>query len=130
MLASSYPLLDIFFTMVYFVLFFVWIWLLFSVVGDVFRSHDMGGMHKALWLLFILVLPYIGLFIYLVVRGGSMHERTVQQHQAVQGQFEQYVRSAVGGHSTASELATLARLHDEGKLTDADFQAAKAKILS
>jgi hypothetical protein len=130
MLASSYPLLDIFFTMLYFVVFFIWIWLLISVVGDIFRSHDMGGMHKALWLLFIVVLPYIGLFIYLVVRGGSMHERSVLRHQAVQAQFDQYVRSAAGSHSTADQLATLGQLHDSGMLTDAEFETAKTKVLN
>ena len=75
MLASSYPILDAFLTMLYFFLFIIWIWLLIMVFMDIFRSHDMGGWAKALWVIFIIILPFLGVFVYLIARGGSMHER-------------------------------------------------------
>ena len=81
MLASSYPVLDAFLTMLYFFLFIIWIWLLIMVFMDVFRSHDMGGLAKALWVIFIIILPFLGVFVYLIARGGKMHERAVQGAQ-------------------------------------------------
>jgi thiol:disulfide interchange protein len=129
MLATAFPLLDIFLSMVWFFLFFLWVWLLISIFADIFRSHDMGGVAKAVWVLFIVVLPFLGVLVYLIARGGSMHERAIHRAQSREQAVEDYIRHAAGGGSTASELATLARLHDEGKLTDADFEKAKAKIL-
>ena len=131
MLASSYPLLDVFLYMLWFFLFFIWIWILISIIADIFRSHDIGGFAKALWLLFIIFMPLLGVLIYLIVRGGSMHERQVQRAQAAQTQFDDYVRQTAGaGTSTASELADLAKLKDTGAITDEDYEKAKAKILS
>ncbi len=128
MLASSYPLLDVFFSMIWFFVFVLWIWLLISIVFDIFRSHDMGGLAKALWLLFIIVLPFLGVLVYLIARGGQMHERTQASARSQEESLRAYVRQTAGG-STASELETLARLHDAGKLSDADFERAKAKVL-
>ena len=96
MLASSYPVLDAFLTMLYFFLFIIWIWLLIMVFMDVFRSHDMGGWAKALWVIFIIVLPFLGVFVYLIARGGKMHERAAQQAAQQQKAFDQYVKQAAG----------------------------------
>jgi len=132
MLASSYPVLDAFLTMLYFFLFIIWIWLLITVFMDVFRSHDMGGVAKALWVIFIIILPFLGVFIYLIARGGKMHERAAEQAAQQQKAFDQYVKQAAGtsGEDTASQLSKLADLKSSGVLTDAEFDAQKAKILA
>ena len=134
MLAASYqyPILDFFLTMLYFFLFIIWIWLLIMVFMDIFRSHDMGGVAKALWVIFIIVLPFLGVFVYLIARGGKMHERQAQQAADQQKAFDQYVREAAGtsGADTASQLAKLADLKSQGVLTDAEFEAQKAKLLA
>ncbi len=132
MLASSYPVLDAFLTMLYFFLFIIWIWLLIMVFMDVFRSHDMGGWAKALWVIFIIVLPFLGVFVYLIARGGKMHERAAEQAAQQQKAFDQYVQQAAGtaGASTADQLSKLADLKSQGVLTDAEFDAQKAKILA
>ena len=132
MLASSYPILDAFLTMLYFFLFIIWIWLLIMVFMDVFRSHDMGGWAKALWVIFIIVLPFLGVFVYLIARGGKMHERAADQAAQQQKAFDQYVKQAAGtpGESSADQLHKLADLKTQGVLTDAEFEAQKAKILA
>ena len=132
MLASSYPVLDAFLTMLYFFLFIIWIWLLITVFMDVFRSHDMGGWAKALWVIFIIILPFLGVFVYLIARGGSMHERAAAQAAEQQKAFDQYVKQAAGtpGESSADQLHKLAELKSQGVLTDAEFEAQKAKILA
>jgi uncharacterized membrane protein YcjF (UPF0283 family) len=132
MLASSYPILDIFLTTLYFFLFIIWIWLLITVFMDVFRSHDMSGWAKALWVIFIIILPFLGVFVYLIARGGKMHERAAAQAAQQQKAFDQYVKQAAGtpGESTADQLHKLADLKTQGVLTDAEFEAQKAKILA
>jgi ABC-type multidrug transport system fused ATPase/permease subunit len=131
MLASSYPILDAFLTMLYFFLFVIWIWLLIMVFMDVFRSHDMGGLAKALWVIFIIILPFLGVFVYLIARGGKMHERAAQDAAQQQKAFDSYVRQAAGsGDDTATQLSKLADLKSQGVLTDAEFEAQKAKILA
>ena len=132
MLASSYPILDIFLTTLYFFLFIIWIWLLFMVFIDIFRSHDMGGWAKALWVIFIIILPFLGVFVYLIARGGKMHERAAQQAAQQQKAFDQYVKQTAGapGDTSADQLSKLADLKSQGVLTDAEFEAQKAKILA
>ena len=133
MLATyNYPILSIFWTMLEFFLFFLWIWLLISVFGDIFRSHDMGGLAKALWVLFVVIIPYLGVLIYLIARGGSMHERAEQQAARQQKAFDDYVKKTAGGSGggSADELAKLADLKSKGVLTDAEFEAQKAKLLT
>ncbi len=132
MLASSYPVLDAFLTMLYFFLFFIWIWLLVMVFFDIFRSHDLGGWAKALWVIFIIVLPFLGVFVYLIARGGSMQERRINDVQQQQKSFDAYVRqtAAAPGADTATQLSKLADLKNQGVLTDAEFEAQKAKILA
>ncbi len=128
----QYPILDFFLTMLYFFLFVIWIWLLITVFVDIFRSHDMGGVAKALWCIFVIILPFLGVFVYLIARGGKMHERAAEQAAQQQKAFDQYVRQAAGtsGDDTASQLAKLADLKSQGVLTDAEFEAQKAKILA
>ena len=132
MLASTYPILDAFLTMLYFFLFIIWIWLLIMVFSDIFRSHDMGGLAKALWVIFIIILPFLGVFVYLIARGGKMHERAAAQAAEQQKAFDQYVKQAAGtsGDSTADQLSKLADLKSQGVLSDAEFDAQKAKILA
>jgi ABC-type multidrug transport system fused ATPase/permease subunit len=128
MLASTYPLLDLFWTMFEIFLFVIWIYLLFVVFVDIFRSHDMGGLAKALWVIFVIILPFLGVFVYLIARGGKMHERAAQAAQAQQQAFDAYVQEAAGS-SSADQLAKLADLREKGALTEAEFAAQKAKIL-
>ena len=132
MLASSYPVLDAFLTMLYFFLFIIWIWLLIMVFMDVFRSHDMSGWAKALWVIFIIVLPFLGVFVYLIARGGKMHERAAEQAAQQQKAFDQYVKQTAGtsGETSADQLHKLADLKSQGVLSDAEFEAQKAKILA
>jgi ABC-type multidrug transport system fused ATPase/permease subunit len=131
MLAYTYPLLSIFWTMLEFFLFFLWIWLLIIIFSDIFRSHDMGGLAKAVWVIFVIILPFLGVLIYLIARGGSMHERVEAQAAQQQKAFDAYVKQAAGtGGSNVDELAKLADLKSKGVITDAEFDAQKAKLLS
>ena len=130
MLAYTYPLLNIFWTMFMVFAFVLWIWLLIYIFMDIFRSHDIGGFTKFLWVLFIIVIPFLGAFVYLIVRGGSMHERSVRQAQDQEQAFQAYVRHAAGGSSAADELAKLNDLKSRGAISDEEFERAKAKILS
>ena len=130
MLAYTYPLADLFGTMLGFFIFFIWFWLLIVIFGDIFRSRDMGGGAKALWIIFVIVLPFLGIFIYLIARGGKMHERAEAAAQQQQKAFDTYVRETAGGSSNVDELAKLADLKEQGVITDAEFDAQKAKLLS
>jgi ABC-type multidrug transport system fused ATPase/permease subunit len=130
MFAYTYPLLSIFWTMLEFFLFFLWIWLLIVIFSDIFRSHDMGGVAKALWVLFVIILPFLGVLIYLIARGGSMHERAEQQAARQQKAFDSYVKETAAQGNSADELAKLADLKSKGVLTDAEFETQKAKILA
>ncbi len=129
MLAYTYPLLNIFWTMLEFFVFFLWIWLLIVIFMDIFRSHDMGGFAKALWVIFVIILPFLGVLIYLIARGGSMHERAVAQASQQQKAFDDYVRKTASS-SSADELSKLADLKAKGVISDTEFEAQKAKLLS
>ncbi len=130
MLANSYPLLDIFWTMLEFFVFFAWIWLLIIIFGDIFRSRDLGGFAKALWVIFVIVVPVFGVLVYLIARGGGMQERAVERAQQQDRAFQAYVQETAGSPSTADQLAKLADLKASGAITDEEFQAAKAKAMS
>jgi hypothetical protein len=123
---------QVFLSMLWFFLFFIWIWLLITVFSDIFRSRDLSGWGKALWTIFVIVLPYLGVFVYLIARGHKMQQRARDDAQARDAEFRQYVRSAAdsNGHSSADELAQLADLHAKGVLNDAEFEQAKAKALT
>jgi hypothetical protein len=129
MLAYTYPLLNIFWTMLEFFLFFLWIWLLIVVFSDIFRSHDMGGFAKAIWVLFVIILPFLGVLIYLIARGGSMHERAEQSAARQQKAFDNYVKETAGGSSNVDSLSKLADLKAKGVITDAEFETEKAKLI-
>ena len=130
MLAYTYPLLGAFWTMLEFFLFIIWIIILFRVIVDIFRSRDLGGWGKALWLILVIVLPFLGVLIYLIARGKEMGERDVQEAQARDQQFRSYVQEAAGdGTSTADQLNKLADLKDRGVISDSEFEQQKAKIL-
>jgi Short C-terminal domain/Phospholipase_D-nuclease N-terminal len=126
---SSYPLLNVFWTMLWFFLWVLWFFLLFRVFGDIFRSHDLGGWGKAAWSIGIIILPFLGILIYLIARGGSMHERDVQRAQQADEAMRAYVKDAAGS-GPSDEITKLAALRDQGVLTDAEFTAQKAKLLA
>jgi Phospholipase_D-nuclease N-terminal len=111
-------------------LFAAWLMLLFSIFGDLFRDHDVSGWGKAAWSIFLIFVPFLGSLIYLIVRGSGMRERALAQQQEAQKQLDAYVRQTAGGASTADELAKLAKLHDEKKLSDQEYEQAKAKIVT
>jgi hypothetical protein len=114
----------------WFMLLFAWIWLLISIVTDIFRDHELSGWGKAGWVLFLIVIPWLGALVYLIARGRSMNERTLAQAQRRDDAFRQYVKETAGGPaSTADELAKLAELRDRGTLSDEEFGRAKAKLL-
>ncbi|MFP4148158.1 MAG: SHOCT domain-containing protein [Nitriliruptoraceae bacterium] len=123
-------LVEAFLLMLYFSLFFLWIWLLISVFADVFRSDDLGGWAKAAWVVLLVVLPYLGVLVYLIARGGGMHDRGMARAQAAQAATDQYIREVAAAPSAASELAALADLRDRGVLSEEEFTAQKAKLLA
>lgn len=129
MLAYDYPLLGIFWTLMVWFLFLAWIMLLFRVISDIFRSADMGGVSKAVWALLVIVVPWLGVLAYILVRGRSMHEREFQRSQAAEAEIQEYIRTTASG-STADELSKLAALHAQGVLTDEEFGRQKAKLLN
>jgi hypothetical protein len=126
----SYPLLDIFWTMLEFFLWIVWIWIFVMVIFDIFRSRDLSGWGKALWVLFVAIIPLIGVLVYLIVRGGSMHERAERQAARQDEAFRSYVQDAAASPSTADQLAKLADLRDRGVITPEEFSREKEKVLA
>ena len=129
LLASSYPFLDVLWTMFIFFLWIIWFWLLFTVFVDVFRRHDIGGGKKALWLIFVIILPFLGVFIYIIVENDGMTQRNLDRAKAQQAQFDSYVRETASGGATA-EIADAKKLLDEGTITQAEFDAIKQKALA
>ncbi|HEX5086300.1 MAG TPA: SHOCT domain-containing protein [Nocardioides sp.] len=122
---------DVFFSMLWFFLFFIWIWLLISVFSDIFRSDDLSGWGKALWTIFVIVLPYLGVFVYLIVRGKQMGMHAVNDAARREQEMRSYVQSVAGtGTSPAAEIERLAELHKSGAISEAEFQQAKAKLLA
>jgi len=126
----SYPLLGVFWTILEIFLWVIWIWILIWVFIDIFRSQDLSGWGKALWFLFVLFIPLIGVLVYLIARGGKMQEHAAQQAQQDDQQFRAYVKEAAGPESTADQLAKLADLRDRGVISAAEFEREKAKILA
>jgi hypothetical protein len=129
---SSYPLLNIFWTMFELFLWIIWIWILIWIFIDIFRSRDLSGWAKALWFLFVLLIPLIGVLVYLIVRGDSMHERAVQDARQQDQEFREYVQQAASGSpgTSADQLAKLADLRDRGVITSEEFEREKAKVLA
>jgi hypothetical protein len=130
-LADEWHVGQVFFSLLWFFLFFLWIWLLITVFADIFRDHEMSGWGKAAWVIFVIIIPFLGVFIYLIARGGKMAQRAAAQQQQADQQFKQYVQSVAGsGGSTADELARLADLKAKGVISDAEFEQLKAKALA
>jgi len=132
MLAYDYPLMGIFLSTLWFFLWVIWIMLLFRVIGDIFRSQDVGGFAKVMWLLLVIALPFFGVFVYMIARGHAMAQRDMNVAQAREESFKAYVQQTASASSngSADELAKLAELHASGVLTDAEFAQQKAKVLA
>jgi hypothetical protein len=127
-IAADYPFLDVFWTIIIFFFWVIWIWIVIQVLVDVFRRHDIGGFAKALWVIFVVIVPWLGVLIYLIVEHDGMRERSVKQASAQKEQFDQYVREAAGG--SADDIAKAKQLLDQGAITQDEFDALKAKALS
>ena len=124
------PLLDLFWTMFMIFLWVVWIWLLITIFIDIFRDKELNGFAKAMWILFVLVLPFLGVLVYVIVRGTSMHERQAQQAASREEAAVAYIQETAGADiGSADEIAKLAQLHKDGVLTDDEFASQKAKLL-
>jgi hypothetical protein len=123
------PLWDVIVSIFWFMILFTWIWLLITIFGDIFRDHELSGWGKALWILFLVVVPWLGALVYLIARGRSMNERARAQALRNEQAFGQYVRETAGTTSTADELAKLADLRDRGTISAEEFEQAKAKAL-
>ncbi len=131
LLAADWGVGEVLWSLLWFFLFFVWIMLIFTIFSDIVRNDSMSGVAKALWSIFIIFLPFLGVFIYLIVNGGKMGERQVRAAKQQEAAMQDYIRAtAGGGTSQADELAKLADLHSNGKLDDAEYATAKAKILN
>jgi hypothetical protein len=131
MFAYTFGSGQLLWSMLWFFMFIIWIWVLISIFGDIFRSDDLSGGAKAFWIFFVVILPWLGILIYLIVRGSGMQQRAIDHAQAQAAQFQDYVRQTAGsGSSAVDELAKLDDLRSKGVLTDAEFQAQKAKLLS
>ena len=129
MLAASYPFLDVLWSMVIFFMFFIWIMILFKVFADLFRRRDIGGGMKTIWFIFVILLPFLGVFIYLIAEGHKMADRDAEQMQAVRAQQDDYIKS-VAGSSAADQIAQAKQLLDSGAITQAEFDSIKQKALA
>ena len=128
--ANDYPFLDLMWTMIVFFAWILWIWLVIVVLSDLFRRHDASGGKKVFWTLFIIFLPLLGVLIYLVGNGDGMAERSAKRERAAQSQFDEHVRSVAGSGGAAAEIERAKGLLDSGAITQAEFEAIKAKALA
>ena len=127
-IAADYPFLDVLWTMIIFFCWVIWIWIVITVLVDVFRRDDLGGWGKAGWVVFVIVLPFLGVLIYLIAEHEGMRDRSEKQARAQKQQFDDYVRDAAGG--SGAEIAKAKELLDAGTISQAEFDAIKAKALS
>jgi hypothetical protein len=127
-IAADYPFMDVLWSMIVFFFWVIWIWIVITVLIDIFRRHDIGGWHKAIWVIFVVILPWLGVLIYLIAQHDGMRDRQVQQAQAQKAAFDDYVRDTAGG--SAGEIAKAKELLDSGAITQAEFDALKAKALA
>jgi hypothetical protein len=130
MLAADYPFLDVLWTMLVFFLWIAWFWILITVFADIFRRRDISGVMKTVWIIFTILLPFLGVFIYLITQNDGMTQRTLDQARAKQAQMDEYVREAAGTGGAASEIARAKDLLDTGAITQTEFDAIKAKALA
>ena len=129
-MSDDFGLWDVFVSMFWFMLLFAWISLLFHIIADIFRDRELSGGGKALWCIFIILVPWLGALVYLIARGSSMNERSVKAAEENAASMRAYVRDAAGTTSAADELAKLAELRDSGAITPEDYEQAKAKVLA
>ncbi|HMD57120.1 MAG TPA: SHOCT domain-containing protein [Solirubrobacteraceae bacterium] len=130
MIATSYPFLEVFWTMLIFFAFFIWIWILFTVFADLFRRDDISGWGKAAWIIFVIVLPYLGVFVYLIAEHKGMTDRSIQQQQAAKSQMDQYVRSVAGRSDPSQQIAKGEELLKQGTISQAEFDQIKQRALA
>jgi Phospholipase_D-nuclease N-terminal len=130
LIATSYPFLEVFWTMLIFFAFVIWIWILITVLMDLFRRHDTSGWMKVLWIIFIVVLPYLGVFVYLIAEHKGMAERAVKQQQAAQQQMDDYVKSVAAKTDPAEQIAKAKQLLDTGTISQAEFDRIKQNALA
>ena len=130
LIAADYPFLDVLWTMLIFFAWIIWFWLLITVFADVFRRHDTSGFAKVLWIIFVILVPFLGVFIYLIVNHDGMTQRCMNQAQAQKAQMDDYVRSVAGSGGAAAEIEKAKGLIDSGAITQAEFDAIKAKALA
>ena len=130
MLLAEFGTGQVFWSMLWFFLWIIWIWMLIAIFGDIFRSPDLSGWGKALWSIFVIVLPFLGVFVYLIARGRKMQEHAINDAQQRDDMMRQYVQNVTSSGGSADEIARLADLRDRNVLTEAEFQQAKAKALS
>ena len=128
--STNYPILDAFWTILMIFLWIIWLWILITILIDLFRSHDLSGWAKALWFIFLFLFPVIGVLVYIIARGGKMHEHAARDAQVQEQQFRRYVQDAAGTESSADQLTKLADLRDRGVITPEEFEREKAKILA
>jgi len=129
-LATSYPFLEVVWTLFVFFAFVVWLWILFTVLTDIFRRHDTSGFAKVLWIIFIIVLPYIGVFIYLIAEHNGMTKRAIEQQEKAKGQLDDYVRSVSSQSDPAEQIAKAKELLDRGAINQTEFEQMKQKALA
>jgi len=130
MLAADYPFLDILWTMIIFFAWVIWFWLLITVFADLFRRKDTSGFAKVLWIIFVIILPFLGVFIYLIAEHQGMADRNTQQVEAQQAQMDAYVKSVAGSGGAAEEIDKAKKLLDSGAITQAEFDSIKQKALA
>jgi hypothetical protein len=130
MLLADYTFGQALLTVLEIFVFAAWLMVLFTIIGDLFRDHEMSGWGKAAWIIFLIFVPFLGTLIYLIVRGQGMRDRALAEQQEAQKQLDTYVKQTAGGGSEADELTKLAKLHDDKKLSDEEFERAKAKIVA
>ena len=130
MVAASYPFMDVLWSMVIFFLFVIWIWILITVFSDIFRRRDIGGGMKAVWIIFVILLPYLGVFVYLIAQHDGMTKRTTSGMQQARAQQDAYIKSVASSSSPADQIAQAKQLLDSGAITQAEFDGIKAKALA
>jgi hypothetical protein len=130
LIASSYPLLEVFWTMLIFFLFVVWVWILFSVLADLFRRHDTTGVAKVAWIVFIVIAPYLGVFVYLIANHTGMAERSAKHQHAAQQHLGEYLRSIGAQADPAERIAKAKELLDNGTISQAEFEQMKQRALA
>ena len=130
MLAADYPFLDLVWTMTVFFVWIMWFWLLFTVFADIFRRHDISGVMKTVWIIFAILLPFLGVFVYLITQNVGMTERSLERTRAQREQFDAYVRQTAAAGGAAAEIERAKGLLDSGAITQAEFDAIKQKALA